>query len=58
MRDMAFEQGYERVGLIVDVDNPNAERLYSSLGFRRVGDKRFLGHAMHHLQACRGEVKK
>ena len=55
MCDMAFEQGYERVGLIVDVDNPDAERLYTSLGFRRVGDKRFLGHAMRHLQVCRGE---
>lgn len=57
MRDMAFEQGYERVGLIVDVDNPDAERLYTSLDFSRVGNKRFLGHAMYHLQARRGEVE-
>lgn len=53
MRDMAFDRGFERVGLIVDVDNPAAERLYASLGFKHVGDKRFLGHAMHHLQASR-----
>lgn len=53
MRDRAFAEGYERVGLIVDFDNPDAERLYQSLGFRRVGTKRFLGHNMHHLQSWR-----
>jgi ribosomal protein S18 acetylase RimI-like enzyme len=53
MRDRAFAEGHERVGLIVDVDNSSAERLYQSLGFRRVGNKRFLGHAMHHLQTWR-----
>ena len=53
MRDRAFAEGYERVGLIVDFDNPDAERLYQSLGFRRVGTKRFLGHDIHHLQSWR-----
>jgi ribosomal protein S18 acetylase RimI-like enzyme len=53
MRDRAFTEGHERVGLIVDVDNHSAERLYQSLGFRCVGNKLFLGHAMHHLQAWR-----
>lgn len=51
MRDNAFAAGHERVGLIVDVDNHDAERLYLSLGFKYVGNKRFLGHDMHHLQA-------
>lgn len=46
----AFAEGHLRVGLIVDLDNPHAERLYTSLGFEYVGDKRFLGHPMHHLQ--------
>ena len=50
MRGMAVEAGYERVGLIVDFDNPRAEALYSSLGFERVGRKTFLGHQMWHLQ--------
>ena len=50
MRDMAVEAGYERVGLIVDFENPRAERLYTSLGFSRVGEKSFLGHPMWHLQ--------
>lgn len=48
--DKAFGEGYERVGLIVDYNNPAAERLYASLGFERVGTRRFLGHQMWHLQ--------
>uniref|UniRef100_UPI004055B12A GNAT family N-acetyltransferase n=1 Tax=Alistipes sp. TaxID=1872444 RepID=UPI004055B12A len=46
----AFAEGCERVGLIVDCTNPEAERLYTSIGFRRVGTKVFLGHPMWHLQ--------
>ena len=53
MRDRAFSEGHQRVGLIVDFDNPRAERLYTSLGWRRVGNKRFLGHPMWHLQATK-----
>ena len=49
----AFAEGHERVGLIVDYDNPQAERLYSSLGFRRVGERQFFGHRMWHLQRAR-----
>lgn len=48
--DKAFGEGYERVGLIVDYNNPAAERLYASLGFERVGTRLFLGHKMWHLQ--------
>ena len=46
----AFSIGHERVGLIVDFDNPRAEALYTSLGFSRVGTKTFLGHKMWHMQ--------
>ncbi len=46
----AFAEGHERVGLIVDYDNPRAEALYKSLGFRRVGTRLFFGHKMWHLQ--------
>lgn len=46
----AFEEGYMRVGLIVDFDNPKAENLYASLGFKRIGEKTFLGHKMWHMQ--------
>lgn len=48
--DKAFAEGYERVGLIVDVENPNAEALYASLGFGRVGRRQFFTHQMWHLQ--------
>ena len=48
--DKAFAEGHERVGLIVDNDNPQAERLYTSLGFERVGHLIFFGHKMWHLQ--------
>lgn len=50
MSHRAFEEGHRRVGLIVDYDNPRAEKLYTSLGFQRVGHKKFFGHDMHHLQ--------
>ena len=48
--DKVFAAGCEKVGLIVDCDNYNAEKLYASLGFERVGRKRFFGHDMWHLQ--------
>ena len=48
--DKVFAAGYEKVGLIVDCDNYNAGKLYASLGFARVGRKRFFGHDMWHLQ--------
>ena len=46
----AFALGHQRVGLIVDVDNPRAEKLYTSLGFERVGSRLFFNHQMWHLQ--------
>lgn len=48
--ERAFTLGHSRVGLIVDCENPNAERLYASLGFRRVGTRPFFTHQMNHLQ--------
>ena len=51
--DNAFAQGHRCVGLIVDYENPDAERLYTSLGFRRVGTRPFFNHQMWHLQRCR-----
>jgi ribosomal protein S18 acetylase RimI-like enzyme len=50
MRDKAFETGFERVGLLVDWDNPRAEKLYHSLGFERINETLFLGHKMWHMQ--------
>lgn len=51
--EKAFTEGHERVGLIVDYANPTAEKLYTALGFERVGTKQFFGHRMWHLQRIR-----
>lgn len=40
---------YFCVGLLVDKDNPDGEALYSSVGFRYVGDNRWGGHPMKHM---------
>ena len=48
--EKVFAKGYDCVGLIVDYDNAQAEKLYFSLGFRRVGTRQFFGHHMWHLQ--------
>lgn len=45
----AAEQGHSRVGLIVDVDKPEAEALYERLGFSYHDDKDFFGHKMKHM---------
>lgn len=45
----AAEQGHGRVGLIVDVDKPEAEALYERLGFSYLDDKDFFGHKMKHM---------
>ena len=37
------------VGLLVDKSNPAGEALYSSAGFRYVGDSRWGGHPMKHM---------
>lgn len=46
----AFSKGFDKVGLIVDYDNRNAESLYFKLGFEIVDYKNFFGHRMKHLQ--------
>lgn len=48
--EKVFAEGHECVGLIVDDDNPQAEKLYTALGFVRVGTRQFFGHTMWHLQ--------
>lgn len=37
-------------GLLVDVGNPRAERLYTALGFEFVNENEWGGHKMRHLQ--------
>lgn len=48
MAQRAFGAGLP-AALLVDKQNPNAERLYSSLGFRHVGDAGWGGHEMRRL---------
>ena len=45
----ARSHGHKVAGLIVDEDNPQAETLYTRLGFRHIDQKDFFGHAMKHL---------
>jgi ribosomal protein S18 acetylase RimI-like enzyme len=49
--------GYYRVGLIVDKINPDAKRLYESLGFHMEGEKDFMGHRYFHMVRNLGEAK-
>lgn len=51
MCNYAFENGFRKIGLIVDKENPDAEKLYSAIGFHKVGIKAFFGHQMWHMQA-------
>lgn len=49
MKERAFSEYKKPLGLLVDFENPDAERLYKSLGFERVEVKDFMGHKMWHL---------
>lgn len=47
--DYAKEQQFDKVGLLVDLSNPNAQRLYERIGFQ-LGDKRpFIGGDYYHM---------
>lgn len=46
----AKAMGLPAAGLLVDNGNPNAERLYRSIGFEYVNDNTWGGHPMKHLQ--------
>lgn len=38
------------LGLLVDIENPNAKRLYLKMGFKSVGKKTLVGKTLEHLQ--------
>ncbi len=48
--EVAWAAGCGRVGLIVEVERSQVQKLYTSLGFETVGKKEFLGHEMLHMQ--------
>ena len=47
--ERARSLGHTMVGLIVDVDKPKAEALYTRLGFKHLDNKDFFGHPMKHM---------
>ena len=49
VKERAFNEYNKNLGLLVDFENPDAERLYKSVGFERADVKDFLGHKMWHL---------
>jgi ribosomal protein S18 acetylase RimI-like enzyme len=49
INDYAYSLGYNRVGLIVDLENPAAKRLYENLGFYIAGHRNFMGHLYYHM---------
>ena len=49
VKENAFNEYNKNLGLLVDFENPDAERLYQSVGFERADVKDFLGHKMWHL---------
>lgn len=46
----ARTQGHKKIGLLVDLKNPGARKLYSALGFERVGQKQLGRGTYDHLQ--------
>ena len=48
-KEKAIKTG-KPLGLLCDIDNSRARRLYDSIGFRSCGLRPFAGHEMNHLQ--------
>ena len=47
--ERARSLGHKVAGLIVDIDKPKAEVLYTRLSFRHIDNKDFFGHPMKHM---------
>ena len=47
--EKARQLSLENVGLLVDKNNPNAEHLYASLGFKVIDENSWGGHSMKHM---------
>lgn len=48
--EKAEQLHYDRVGLIVDLENPQAQKLYERLDFKRVKIRQFMGGEYTHMQ--------
>lgn len=49
MIEYAKEKGFDKVGLLVDVENPSAKKLYERIGFQVVKTKNLMGGQYEHL---------
>lgn len=47
--ERAASLGHKVAGLIVDIDKPQVEAIYTKLGFIYLDDKDFFGHTMKHM---------
>lgn len=45
----AQEKGFDKVGLLVDIENPSAKKLYERIGFKVVKTKNLMGGKYEHL---------
>ncbi|NQX56187.1 GNAT family N-acetyltransferase [Pedobacter panaciterrae] len=43
---------HTKAGLLVSKDNPNAERLYTNLGFKIADERQFMGGTYYHMQCA------
>ena len=46
----AKTEGHKKIGLLVDLKNPSAKKLYSALGFKSIGSKQLGDEIYEHLQ--------
>ncbi len=49
-KERAIEKGHNKIGLLVDFENPNAKRLYLALGYKSMGKKQLGDGVYEHLQ--------
>ncbi len=46
----ARAEGHKKIGLLVDLNNPSAKKLYSALGYESIGSKQLGNGVYEHLQ--------
>ncbi|WP_057735801.1 GNAT family N-acetyltransferase [Liquorilactobacillus uvarum] len=50
LSERALKSNKSCIGLSVDLQNPLAEKLYSRIGYKKVGTTTISGHKYHHMQ--------
>ncbi len=54
MIEHAKEKGFDKVGLLVDIENPLAKKLYEQIGFKVIKTKNLMGGKYEHLVLLSG----